>query len=174
MGSIIILGLRALQFLWTLLILALVGSIIHDASGGNPSLINYDMFVAVFSMLSLIYLVAAGVRESLAIHPFLVMVVDLLNTFFFFCAAVAMAAELKVHSCFNNDYLKNNQITAGSSNQTKRCQESQATTAFLWFGFATYLASTVVSAFANGGGSAGLTRGGMGGIRRGAPSMSQV
>lgn len=82
--------------------MALVGSIIHDASGGNPSIINYDMFVAVISMLSLIYLVAAGVQEALVLHPFLVIAVDALNTLLFFCGAVAMAAQLGVHSCFDD------------------------------------------------------------------------
>jgi Membrane-associating domain len=81
--------------------MALVGNIIATAFAGNPSLINYDMFVAVFSMLSLIYLIATAFNEGFAGHPIIPVVLDLLNTLFFFCAAVAMAAELGTHSCSN-------------------------------------------------------------------------
>lgn len=81
--------------------MALVGSIIASAFAGNPSLINYDMFVAVFSMLSLIVLIAGAFNESFLGHPVVPVALDLLNTLFFFCAAVAMAAELGVHSCGN-------------------------------------------------------------------------
>ncbi len=59
------------------------------------------MFVAVFGILSLIYLVIAAWNEGFSIHPALPLVLDALNALFFFCAAVAMAAELGVHSCGN-------------------------------------------------------------------------
>ncbi len=81
--------------------MALVGNMIAEAYSGNPSIINYTMFVAVFGMLSLIYLIAATIREGLAGHPMAMVGVDALNTLFFFCAAVALAAYLKVHSCGN-------------------------------------------------------------------------
>lgn len=74
---------------------------IADAFSGNPSIINYIMFVAVFGMLSLIYLIAGTVRESLAGHPMILVAADALNTLFFFCAAVALSAKLDVHSCGN-------------------------------------------------------------------------
>lgn len=88
-----------LQFFFTLLIMALVGNMIASASSGNPSIINYDMFVAVFGMLSLIYLIAGTVNEGLSGHPLLMVGLDVLNCLFFFCGAVAMAADLGVHSC---------------------------------------------------------------------------
>lgn len=81
--------------------MALVGSIIAGAFAGNPSLINYDMFVAVFSMLSLIVLIAGAWNESFIGHPIIPLALDALNTLFFFAAAVAMAARLGVHSCNN-------------------------------------------------------------------------
>lgn len=81
--------------------MALVGNMISESYGGNPSIINYDMFVAVIAMLSLFYLIAATVKESFMIHPFIMMAVDALNSLFFFCGAIAMAAELHVHSCGN-------------------------------------------------------------------------
>ena len=86
----------------TLLIMSLIGNIIADAFGGNPSVINYSMFVAVFSMLSLFYLFAIAFKEDFAIHPALAMVLDVLNTIFFFCGAVALSADLGAHSCSNS------------------------------------------------------------------------
>ena len=53
-------------------------------------------------MLSLIYLIPATLKDGFAIHPALPVALDALNTLFWFCAAVALAAKLGVHSC-NND-----------------------------------------------------------------------
>ncbi|KAI9805619.1 MAG: hypothetical protein M1833_005111 [Piccolia ochrophora] len=165
------LALRGLQFFWTLLIMALVGNIIHEAIKGNPSSINYVMFVAVISMLSLIYLIAATVKDGFVLHPALMLALDVLNTLFFLIGGIVLAAKLGVHSCGNQGYVKGNGITNGSSNMSKRCHEAQAITAFLWFGFATYLASAVFSGLSSSNSGVSL-RGG--GIRRGGPSMSHV
>lgn len=62
-------------------------------------------------------------------------------------------------------YLDHNYVVHGSS---KRCHEAQASCAFLWFGFAAFLVSTVLSGMASRGGSSARP-----GIRRG-PAMSQV
>ena len=168
--------------------MALVGNMIHDAYAGNPSIINYCMFVAVFSMLCLIYLIAGTISEGLAGHPIIMVTVDALNTLFFLVGGIALAAYLNVHSCGNEvnrtpvphigqiltrlqGYVKSNGITNGSHNPSKRCHEAQATCAFLWFGFVAYMASLVFSALATRGGGANLRSGG---IRRGGPAMSQV
>jgi len=81
--------------------MAIVGNMIAEASGGNPSIVNYAMFVAVFAMLSLFWLFPATFVESLAFHPLLMVAVDLLNTLFWFCGAIAFAAYLGAHSCDN-------------------------------------------------------------------------
>lgn len=82
--------------------MALIGNIIHDATKGNPSIINYNMFVAVFGMLSLFYLVPATISERFVIMPILPLIIDVLNVLFWFCGAVALAAKLGVHSCSNH------------------------------------------------------------------------
>ncbi len=74
---------------------------ISNAIAGNPSIVNYDEFVAIFAFLTLIYLTLATVKESFVIHPLLPLILDLLNVLFWFCAAVATAAKLVVHSCDN-------------------------------------------------------------------------
>lgn len=171
--------------------MALVGNMIKEAFAGNPAIVNYAMFVAVFSILSLFYLFAATANENFAIHPMLMLGVDLLNTLFFLVGGIALAAELRVHSCGNEvsfsqdrlgllstatdsflkDYVRSNYITNGSTNMAKRCHEAQAVCAFLWFGFASYAGSLVFSGLAARGGGANLRSGG---IRRGGPAMSQV
>ncbi|KAL9126493.1 MAG: hypothetical protein Q9175_007908 [Cornicularia normoerica] len=144
--------------------MALVGNMIADANGGNPSIVNFVMFVSVFGMLSLFYLIAGTISETFAISPFFMIAADALNTLFFLVGGIALAAYLK-------GYITTNEVTRGSNNDTKRCQEAQAVTAFLWFGFVTFLGSLVFSGLAARGGGATT---GMRGIRRGGPAMSQV
>ncbi|KAL8761979.1 MAG: hypothetical protein Q9203_007668 [Teloschistes exilis] len=177
------LALRGVQFLMTLFVLALTGNIIHDAFAGNPSIINYVMFVAVFAMLSLIYLIAASVMDAFAI-PIAMLALDAINTLLFLVGGIALAAYLGVHSCGRavcpvsksegifykgygllilggnkQSYVISNKITNGSHNPSKRCREAQAVTAFLWFGFAAWLGSLVLSALSSRGGTGGLRRG---------------
>jgi hypothetical protein len=92
-------GLYALAFLWTLLITALLGNIIADASGGTPSQINYCMFVAVLSWIVLLIGFTGSFSESV---PLMVLLAaDVLAIFFTFVAAVLLSAKLGVHSCGN-------------------------------------------------------------------------
>jgi len=164
--------LRGTQFLFVIIVMALIGNVIASAFNGNPSLINYDMFVATFALLSLIYLLLIAFKESFTGHPIIPLVIDLLNVLFLFCAAVAMAAELHVHSCSNDSYTLHNHLTNGSHDRKGRCQEEQAATAFLWFLFVLWTVSLVFSLVDARGGGVNLR----GPLRRGGgrPAMSQV
>jgi len=169
MVSLSQIGLRSFQFLWTLLITALIGNVIEEAFAGNPSSINYAMFVAVFSWVVLLFGFAAAFVEALAL-PLVLLVLDGLATLLTFVAGVVLAAKLGVHSCGNIHYVASNSLTNGSHSPTKRCHELQASTAFFWFLFVSYAASLVlVGLSARGSGISSR-----GGIRRGGPSMSQV
>ncbi|KAE8146501.1 marvel domain-containing protein [Aspergillus avenaceus] len=139
------LGLRLWQFLWTLLIMALVGNMIADSYGGNPATVNYTMFVVAFSMLTLFYLIPATINLDWAIHPIFMIVLDTLNAIFFLTAGIALAAKLECHSCSNSEYTLNNEITNGSVHREKRCREAQASTAFLWFAWVGCMVSMVLS-----------------------------
>ena len=75
---------------------------IHDAKAGNPSIVNYVMFAAVFAALSLIYLIAATISNSFAINPLFMVIADALNVLFFLIGGIALAAKLRVHSCGND------------------------------------------------------------------------
>lgn len=162
------LGLRSVQFISSLIIMALVGNMIATAIAGNSAMVNYVMFVSVFGMGSLLYLLPTTFLDSFSV-PMINLVLDGLNVLFWFCAAVALPAYLGVHSCSNKKYTLSNQITNGSPNTEKRCREAQASTAFLWFGWAAWVASLAFSVM-SGSGSVNMR----GGIRRGGPAMSQV
>ncbi|KAF2262705.1 hypothetical protein CC78DRAFT_309848 [Lojkania enalia] len=148
--------------------MALVGNMIATAFAGNPAMVNYDMFVATFGMASLLYLLPTSFLSSWSI-PIINTGLDALNVIFWFCAAVATPAYLHVHSCSNSSYTHSNHITNGSPNTEKRCREAQASTAFLWFGWAAFVASLVISVMDGRGTGANMH----GGMRRG-PAMSQV
>lgn len=92
--------LRGLEFLWTLLITALIGNVIDDAFSGNASSINYAMFVAVFSWIVLLFGLGAFFVNALNI-PIVLVALDALAALFTFIAAVVLSAKLGVHSCHN-------------------------------------------------------------------------
>jgi len=74
---------------------------VAQANTGNPSIVNYSVFVGIVGMASLFYLIPATAKESLQISPYFPLAVDLANVLFWFCGAVALAAELGAHSCSN-------------------------------------------------------------------------
>ncbi|KAE8381453.1 marvel domain-containing protein [Aspergillus bertholletiae] len=142
------LGLRGWEFLWTLLVMALIGNMIAGSFSGNPATVNYAMFCSAFSMFSLFYLVPASYNLDWAIHPIFMIVLDALNAIFFLSSGIALAARLEAHSCSNNLYTLHNEVTNGSVHREKRCREAQASTAFLWFAWAGYTASLALSCLA--------------------------
>ena len=89
------------QFIFTLLILALIGNMIDSSYSGNPATVNYAMYCAVFSMVSLLYLFPATGNIDWSLHPLIMVVVDLLNAIFFIASAIALAARLGCESCTN-------------------------------------------------------------------------
>ena len=62
-------------------------------------MVNYATACSVIAFLSLFYLIPATIKEGFAFHPIILISVDAFNTLLWFCAAVALAAELDVHSC---------------------------------------------------------------------------
>ena len=80
--------------------MALVGNMIATAYAGNSAMVNFDIFVSVFGMLSLLYLLPTTIMGNFNL-PILNIALDALNALFWFCGAVATAAYLGVHSCSN-------------------------------------------------------------------------
>jgi len=160
------LGLRGFQWFCALIVLALISSSVASTPGGDPAIINYDLFVAVFAMLSLFYLTAATFNSNFEFHPAIMLALDILNVLWWFIGAIATAAILGVHSCSSEDYLKDNKITRGPSSG-KRCREAQAATAFLFFGFFAFAANAGLT-FLDSRGRVNMRGAGS------SPSMSQV
>jgi len=154
------LGLRGFQFLMAFLVMVLIANMIQS-TGSGPAVTNFDLFASVFALLSLIYLIIATVNESFVVHPAIILALDVVNAIWMFIGGVATAAILGTRSCSSNDYLKSNKITRGSG---KRCNESKASTVFLFLGFFAFLVSSIFTALSSRG------RVNM----RSNPSMSQV
>ncbi|CDR41256.1 CYFA0S06e04984g1_1 [Cyberlindnera fabianii] len=136
-------GLRAFNFACLVIVLGLTGSLIHGQEHSN-SRVNFAIFTAVFGIVfSSIYGLLANFIEFLA-WPLILLILDVLNLIFTFASAVALAVGIRVHSCTNQSYLDHNSITQGS---TDRCRKAQASTAFLFFAFFTFLFSGFLSTY---------------------------
>jgi len=156
--------LRALQFLWVLLITALIGNVIASNINGPMAAINFTMFVAVLSWLAVLYGLVASFVESLAI-PIVMFALDGAAALFTLIAGIVLAAKIRAVNC-SNPKQGSGWIGFGSADDGKRCRELQASTAFLWFLWVTFVATLALAflSFRRMGGSA----------RSSGPGMSQV
>ncbi|OBT63129.1 hypothetical protein VE03_07824 [Pseudogymnoascus sp. 23342-1-I1] len=162
--SVVQIALRGVQFLWILLLTALIGNVLAGKTSDSPPT-NYAMFTIAFCWLVWIYGVAAIFVEAVAI-PVVLLILDAFATLFTFIAGVVLAKKLGgAHSCNNHGYLNSKAILRDNGATTKHCRELQASCAFFWFLFACFIGSMVVTALK--GGFGGRKRGG------GAPAMSQ-
>lgn len=100
MAKLALVAVHTWNFVFTLLSMSLIGNVIADAFSGNPSSINYAMFVSVISMIAALYGLAGGLVESLS-HWAVHMGLDVLSAVFSFIAGTVLAAKLHVHSCSN-------------------------------------------------------------------------
>lgn len=151
-------ALRGLQFLWVIILTGLLGNIIataHNNALVSAAAVNFSMFVTVLSWLVVLYGLAVAFVESLAI-PLFVLAADALAVLFTFIDAIVLAALLGVPKCGDID----------RSGLEKKCRELQASTAFMWFLFFTFLATLALAAL-------GWRRGGGGSVRS-PTTMKQV
>lgn len=144
MSGIISIALRALAFLWTLLITALIGNVIAsniNAAGSASAAVNFTMFVAALSWVAVLYGLAANFITALLV-PLIMIPLDALAVIFTFISAIVLAAKLRAVNCgnINGRNLPGNWIAFGSADNEKRCREIQASTAFMWFLWATFCA----------------------------------
>ncbi|KAK6205362.1 uncharacterized protein RJT21DRAFT_15386 [Scheffersomyces amazonensis] len=162
--------LRGFNFIFLVIALGLTGSLAATTITQSNPQINFGVFAAAFGILtSSFYGVLAYFFEVFA-WPIILSLLDFLNFVFTFAAATAIAAGIRVHSCKNEEYLKDNNITQGS---TGRCRKAQASVAFLYFSFFVFLASGIFSIIS-------VAQGGLFGTSRrsaprvGIPTTSQV
>lgn len=99
MANMLRVGLVGLALFWTVLITALIGNAIAIRVGGSPSAINYAMFVAVISWLTIIFSICTSFfLESLVIVS---VIAEAVVAAFSLIAGIVLAAKLGVHSCGN-------------------------------------------------------------------------
>ncbi|KAH3900916.1 related to Non-classical export protein 2 [Saccharomycodes ludwigii] len=189
MLSIVDNSLRVVNFMFLVIILGLIGSLIATSESGNHSpRVNFCIFTAAFGLLfDSFYAILANFFTAFA-WPIILVVLDFLNFVFTFAAATALAVGTRTHSCTNQSYLDSNSIMQGS---TDRCRKAQASTAFLYFSFFIFLVKLIMDlislvttgAFGSFGGGLGRKRttapvGGIptGGVptTSGGPTISQV
>jgi hypothetical protein len=164
-------AIRGFQLFCTLVATALIGNVIATniaAAGSATAAINFSMFALVVSWLAVLYALATIFARSFA-FPIVQFGLDVVATLFLFIDAVVLAAKLKTVNCADLDpkQLGDDYIAFGSLDDTKRCREIQASTAFLWFLFATF-AGTAFLSFKD------YQSGYSGGSVRSKPSMAQV
>jgi hypothetical protein len=160
--------IRSVQLLWIILLTALIGNVIANninATGSAESAVNFSMFVIVLSWLVTLLGLAAGIAEALAV-PIILLAADGLATLFTLIDGIVLAAKLRAVNCSNTAGQGSGWIAYGSGNDEKRCREIQASTVFMWFLFATFVAGLAITfmTFRRAGGS----------VRSGVPTMSQV
>lgn len=81
--------------------MSLAGNMISDSYAGNPSIVNYLIFLTAFAFLCLFYLIPATINENWSFHPLLMVIVDALNMILWLCGAIALPSYLHAHSCSN-------------------------------------------------------------------------
>lgn len=94
------LAVRFWNLFFSVLVVALIGSAIHDAFAGNPASVNFAIFVAVISLLIALYEFVAHFIEAIAI-PIALMAADGVASLLCLIAGIVLAANLRVHSCGN-------------------------------------------------------------------------
>lgn len=162
-------SLRCSQLLWTFLCTALFSSVIAGAFAGNPSIINFAIFVCVLSWITCIGGMIGAFDEKYLV-PMIVLVLDTTTTILSLITGIVLAAKLTAHSCGDTQYIFSNSLTNGSFDPGRRCHELQAATVFMWFLFISLLGSLVLDII-NGSktSTASSSR-----SRAGAPTMSQA
>lgn len=162
--------LRIVNFVFLVVALGLTGSLAATTITHTNPQVNFAVFAAAWALLtSSFYGVLAYFSAAFA-WPVILALFDFLNLIFVFAAATAIGAAIRVHSCFNDDYVDENTVAQGS---TGRCRKAQASVAFLFFSFFIFFSSTIFSIVA-------VAKGGLFGSRGrsapsvGVPAVSQV
>lgn len=163
--------LRLVNLVFLVIALGLTGSLAATTVYQSNPQVNFAIFACAFGLLtSSIYGLLAYFIEALA-WPIVLGTFDFLNTVFTFAAATAIAANIRARSCSNDLHVKTNNIIQGS---VGRCRKAQASTAFLYFSFFVFLASSVFSIASMAKGGAFTPYGRKSTSRVGVPATAQV
>lgn len=158
--------LRLLQFFLVFVATALLGNVRANSQHAYPTAtvaINFVLFVCALSWIAVLYNLIANFVSAIVI-PVLALALDAFAILFTFIGAVVLSAKLTTVNCASPGSRPVDWIAFGSGDTEKRCREIQAGLVFMWFLFATFIATLVLAVreFRRNGGS---VRG---------PSMSQI
>ncbi|CAK7230554.1 hypothetical protein SBRCBS47491_007623 [Sporothrix bragantina] len=163
---------RCVQLIFIVICVALIGNVINNNINGHMSAINYALFACIIAWVACLWGMISSFVGMLAegIFAYGLLAFDVLSTIFVFVAAIVIPAKLHAVNCGGDLSVERRGvgwIGFGSEDTEQRCRELQASSAFLWFLFATLVASLVLTLvnFRRGGGSSGGSS---------APHMSQV
>ncbi|ESZ95003.1 hypothetical protein SBOR_4623 [Sclerotinia borealis F-4128] len=167
---IVTLALRVLQMLFAAVVLALSAVLIKGYGPGTSwSLISYGSFCGGAALIFAAIGVAACFVEAL--QGIIMLALDGIASFFLLAGGVAYAATIKVGSCSDLIYINDhrnpffpgdhklyhgNIEKAVLEDLKTRCQETQASTAFIWFTAACFFGTTAIHFLGHkrGGGAA--------------------
>ncbi|RPA87992.1 hypothetical protein BJ508DRAFT_202284, partial [Ascobolus immersus RN42] len=142
-----------LQLTFMTICLGLAGALIQQQiHHGTPIRINYATFAACFGLFTLLFYYLPSMFISKIASPLFTLILDILNTIFFLCGGIALAASLGGNNCTNWRFLHHSPYTNGGAapdggyGQIKRCREANSLTAFLWFTAAMWFANLILSA----------------------------
>ncbi|KAF2155880.1 hypothetical protein K461DRAFT_274920 [Myriangium duriaei CBS 260.36] len=140
------LPIRAVQFVFTIIVLGLTGHVVDLAYYWSPSEVNFLLFTSIWTMLVLIYLIVTELKFSQYAHKFAVFGLEFVTMIFWFAGFIALAVLLSDSGC---DRAHGNGV----------CSELQAAAvfgAFNWvlFAITTTMATIHVLRTRNSGGSA--------------------
>ncbi|KAI9646718.1 hypothetical protein NHQ30_004715 [Ciborinia camelliae] len=155
---IVTLALRVLQLLFAVVVLALSVILTKGYGPGTSwSLISYGSFCGGAALIFAAIGVAACFVEAL--QGIIMLALDGIASFFLLAGGIAYAATIKVGSCSDLNYIEDhknpffpgghkfyydNTEKAVLDDLKTRCQETQASTAFIWFTAACFIGTIVI------------------------------
>lgn len=170
MLSIVDNSLRAVNFVFLIIILGLTGNLIATQDKTH-SRVNFALFASVFGIVAdSLYGVCANFISALA-WPVIVVCLDFLGWVFTFSAGTALAVGIRGGSCGRKSFVTGNAISEGS---TDRCRKTQASLVFLYFSFAIFLVKFVMSILNAVTSGAFGSRGSSRKAQVGVPTIAQV
>ncbi|KAK8130170.1 hypothetical protein PG999_002550 [Apiospora kogelbergensis] len=95
MPSMIVLGLRAAQLVFAIIIMGLSAYVANwynvDTLTTSPSQINWLLFVSIYTIISVAYLELAPRFMPKIVHPYATIALELTNVLFYFAGFIALS-----------------------------------------------------------------------------------
>ncbi|KAI9051707.1 hypothetical protein LZ554_004747 [Drepanopeziza brunnea f. sp. 'monogermtubi'] len=97
--SILILPIRAIQAVFSLIVLGVLAYAANHWGGSSPSSVNFLIFTSVWTLLALIYLILAPARFPAYAHKYGILGAEFVTMIFWFAGFIALADHLSDVRC---------------------------------------------------------------------------